>query len=113
MKYMLLLHEVDTDWTAAPQEELDKALAAHGAFVQFLQERGRPFSGEAVRPSHTATTLRPDGDDVLITDGPYVELKEHIGGFYVIEADDLDDAIEVAKRVPMGAGVEIRPIWEA
>jgi hypothetical protein len=113
MKYMLLLHEPDRDWTAEPPEVLDKALAEHGKFVNFLRERGRPFTGEALRPSYTATTLRPKGDGVLVTDGPYVELKEHIGGFYVIEADDLDDAIEVAKRLPLGSGVEIRPIWEA
>ncbi len=110
---MLLLHEADQDWTSAPQEVLDKALAEHGEFIQYLTERGRPFSGEALRPSYTATTLRPKGDEVLVTDGPFVELKEHIGGFYVIEADTLDEAIEVAKRVPMSAGVEIRPIWEA
>nr|WP_042182493.1 YciI family protein [Kibdelosporangium sp. MJ126-NF4] len=113
MKYMLLLHEQDTDWTSVPQDELDKALSAHGEFVQYLTKRGRPFSGEALRPSYTATTLRPKGDGVLVTDGPYVELKEHIGGFYVIEADTLDEAIEVAKRAPMGSGTEIRPIWDA
>ncbi len=113
MKYMLLLHEPDTDWTAVGQEELDKALAEHAEFVQYLTARGRPFSGEALRPSTTATTLRPKGDDVIVTDGPFVELKEHIGGFYVIEADTLDEAIEVAKHVPIGSGVEIRPIWDA
>lgn len=112
MKYMLLLHEPDTDWTAVPQDEVDKALAEHGEFINYLKERGRPYFGEALRPSYSATTLRPNGSGVLVTDGPYVELKEHIGGFYVIEADDLDDAIEVAKRVPMGSGVEVRPIWE-
>lgn len=112
MKYMLLLHEPDTDWTSVPQEELDKALAAHGEFVQYLTARGRPFSGEALRPSYTATTLRPSGDEVLVTDGPFVELKEHIGGFYLIEADSLDEAIEVARHVPIGSGVEVRPIWD-
>ncbi|MCE7005616.1 YciI family protein [Kibdelosporangium philippinense] len=113
MKYMLLLHEPDTDWASVPQQELDKALAEHAEFIQYLTARGRPFSGEALRPSYTATTLRPKGDEVLVTDGPFVELKEHIGGFYVIEADTLDEAIEVAKHVPLGSGVEIRPIWDA
>jgi hypothetical protein len=113
MKYMLLLYEPDTDWLSVPEEELKQALAEHETFVEYLSKRGRPFSGAALRPSTTATTLRPNGDGILLSDGPYVELKEHLGGYYVIEADDLDDALEVARRCPMGSGIEVRPIWES
>lgn len=112
MKYMLLLFERDTDWDAVPEAEREAALDAHRAFIDYLGERGIQHSGAALRPSTTATTLRPDGDDVLVTDGPYVELKENLGGFYIVDAEDLDDAIEIAKRCPTGTGTEIRPLWD-
>lgn len=113
MRYMLMLYEPDTDWLSVPKERLEQALAEHEEFVAYLAQRGRPFSGEALRPSSTATTLRPDAEGVIVSDGPYVELKEHLGGFYVIEADNLDEALEVAKRCPMGSGIEVRPIWDS
>lgn len=109
---MLMLHETETDWTQVPREELDSALREHERFVQFLRERGTAFSGEALQPQSTATTLRPNGDDMLVTDGPYVELKENLGGFYVIEARDLDEALEIAKRCPTGTATEVRPIQQ-
>lgn len=112
MKYMLMLFEHDTDWDAVPADRREAALDAHREFVEFLESRGAAHDGAALRPSTTATTLRPDGDDVLVTDGPYLELKENLGGFYIIEASDLDDAIDVAKRCPMGTATEIRPIWD-
>jgi hypothetical protein len=112
MKYMLLLYEPDIDWLSAPKEQIEQVLAEHEAFIEYLRQRGRPFSGEALRPPATATTLRPEGDEVIVSDGPYIELKEHVGGFYIIEADSLDEALEVAKRCPMGSGTEVRPIWD-
>jgi hypothetical protein len=112
VKYMLMLFEKDTDWTQVPQQELDGALREHETFVQFLRERGIEFSGEALQPQHTATTLRVDGDELLVTDGPYAELKENLGGFYIIEAPDLDAALEIAKRCPTGTATEVRPIQQ-
>lgn len=107
-----MLFEKETDWTQVPKPELDDALREHEEFIQFLRQRGVEFSGEALQPQSTATTLRPDGDDMIITDGPYVELKENLGGFYVIEARDLDEALEIAKRCPTGTATEVRPIQE-
>jgi hypothetical protein len=112
MKYMLMLFEKETDWSQVAQEELDGALRDHQKFAEFLRERGVAFSGEALQPQGTATTLRPDGDDMIITDGPYVELKENLGGFYIIEARDLDEALEIAKRCPTGVATEVRPIQQ-
>lgn len=113
MKYMLMLFEPDKDWEAAPPEEREAALAGHSAFVDYLDQRGIAHTGHALRPATSATTLRPAGDDVLVTDGPYVELKENLGGFYIIDVKNLDEAIAVAKRCPTGTGTEIRPIWDS
>lgn len=109
---MLLLFEPETDWTQVAKEEVDGALREHEQFVQFLRERGVAFTGEALQPQSTATTLRPDGDDMIITDGPYAELKENLGGFYVVDARDLDEALEIAKRCPFGSAIEVRPVQE-
>lgn len=111
MKYMLMLFEQDTDWLSVPEETLDAALAEHDQFCRYLTDHGIEFSGAALRPSTDATTLRPGGDDVIVTDGPYVELKENLGGYYIIDAEDLDQALEIAKRCPMGTGIEVRPTW--
>jgi hypothetical protein len=109
---MLMLFENEVDWSQVPQEELDTALHEHEAFIQFLRERGTTFSGEALQPQSTATTLRLEGDDLIVTDGPYVELKENLGGFYLIEARDLDEALEIAKKCPTGVATEVRPIQQ-
>ncbi len=110
MKYMLMIYDRD-DWfeTATPEMVAD-SLEEHGAFAAYLQGRGAAFSGEALHPSTAATTLRPSGDGFVITDGPFVDLKEHLGGFYIIEAADLDDAIEVAKKCPSAYAIEVRPV---
>lgn len=114
MKYMLMLFEPDTDWDAVPEAERTASLDEHAAFVAYLQDRGIEFSGAALRPSTTATTLRPAGpdQDLLVTDGPYVELKENLAGFYIVEAADLDDAVEIARHCPTESGTEIRPLWD-
>lgn len=112
MKYMLMLFEPDTDWDAVSEDEQAAALEEHGRFVAYLREHGIAFSGEALRPSSAATTLRIEGADRVVSDGPYVELKENLGGFYIIDVTDMDAALEVAKRCPTGTGIEIRPIWD-
>jgi hypothetical protein len=112
MKYMLLLFEPDTDWLEVPKEKLETELDAHGEFCRYLEQRGIAYSGAALRPSSTATTLRTDGEEILITDGPYVELKENLGGYYIIDVADLDEALDVARRCPMSTGIEVRPTWD-
>ncbi len=112
MKYMLMLFEPETDWEKVPKEQMEAVLGEHERFIQFLRERGTGFSGEALQPPSTATTLRRSGKELLVSDGPFVELKEHLGGFYVIDAKDLDEAIQIAKRCPTITATEIRPIWE-
>lgn len=115
MKYMLLLYGDEDWWTTATQQEIGRSLEEHNAFTRYVTENGmRIVGGEALQVSTTATTLRPDGEnrEVLVTDGPYAELKEHLGGFYVIEARDLDQALDAARHCPLGSGTEVRPVWD-
>jgi hypothetical protein len=112
MKYMLMLFEPDTDWTTVDPSVAEEALREHGVFCDWMRERGIPFSGEPLREQASATTLRRVGDELVVTDGPFAELKENLGGYYIIDVTDLDEAIEVAKRCPTGTATEIRPIWE-
>ncbi|MDQ7904324.1 YciI family protein [Phytohabitans sp. ZYX-F-186] len=111
MKYILLIWEPDTDWQSAPKEHLDAALAEHGAFTRYLDGRGIEWSGGALSGQDTATTLRPGPDGPVPTDGPFIELKEGIGGYYVIDVPDHVTAVEVARHCPISSATEVRPIW--
>ena len=73
------------------------------------------LGGEQLQPVDTSTTVRVEGGKTLLSDGPYIDAKEHLGGFYLIEADELDEALEIAARIPvarMGGAVEVRPVLE-
>jgi hypothetical protein len=84
------------------------------AFTKDIVDRGIMRSGEALQPTATATTVRVRNGETLSTDGPFAETKEQLGGFYVVEAKDLDEAIEIAARIPdvRGGSIEVRPIME-
>ena len=111
MKYMLMIFG-GADWADAMNgEQVAAGLAEHGAFAAFLQGRGLPFSGEGLMPPHSARTVHRTGDEVTVTDGPFIDLKEGLGGFDVIEAADLDEAIEVAQLCPSPVAVEVRPVY--
>lgn len=112
MKYMLQIFG-GADWAdSMTEEQVAAGMAAHGAFAAFLQGRGLPFSGEALLAPSRAKTIRRDGDTLIVSDGPFVDLKEGIGGHYIVEAADLDEAIEVAKRCPTPLAVEVRPVYD-
>jgi hypothetical protein len=113
MRYLLLIYTEETD--AAPPP--DVAEASHIAYAEFtadIKRRGLFQAGEALTPTSTATTVRVVDGETVATDGPFAETKEALGGFYLIEARDLDEAIEVAARIPAArfVCVEVRPIWE-
>jgi hypothetical protein len=113
MKYMLMLFDDEEWWNTVTEEQMAEEMKRHEAFATWCAGQGVAITGgEALQTSATATTLRPGSDEMLITDGPYAELKEHLGGFYIIEARDLDQAMEAARRCPMGSGTEVRPVWD-
>ena len=106
MKYILLIHEpvdapVDVDM-----------FPRHEAFAEAAGRRGKLVDGAALAGVEMTTTVRHSGGETMVTDGPHAETKEHLGGYYVIDCIDLDEAIELAGAVPLreGGSVEIRPL---
>jgi hypothetical protein len=113
MKYILLIHGDEAAYAAAGDEAIAAMYAAYGAFTDELAAAGKLGPAEELESSRTARTVRAAGDRTLITDGPYAELKEQLGGFYVIEAASIDEACAWAAKVPsvaLGGTVEVRPI---
>ena len=114
MRYLALIYEQER----APGAEVDPAmegeLAAYGAFTKEVRERGIFEAGEALQPSSTATTVRVRDGRTETTDGPFAETKEVLGGFYLLDCRDLDEAIELAAKIPAveRGAIEIRPVWE-
>jgi hypothetical protein len=109
MEYALLIYGDEKVWAARDEDERRELGAAHGRFATMLASRDAMRGGKELALASAATTLRHEGDDVSVTDGPFAETTEVLGGFYLIEAADLDAAIALAKELPEGV-VEIRPI---
>jgi hypothetical protein len=112
MQYMLLIYGDPTSWESLSDEERGQMMKAYGSFTQELRDSGAMIAGDALEPTQTATTVRVQNDETLTTDGPFAETKEQLGGYYLIEADSLDEAIEWAAKIP-GArhgSVEVRPV---
>jgi hypothetical protein len=108
VKYILLIHS-PADVTAEA-DMLDR----HMAFAESAGRRGKLVDGAELADVATATTLRRQGTDTIVTDGPHAETKEHLGGYYVIDCADLDEAIAIGREVPLndGGSLEIRPLVE-
>ena len=118
MKYMLLIHQADTPTPRDPEAwaklSEDEQNAVYRDY-QAINETPGVTSGLQLQDPETATTVRVENGETLTTDGPFVAVKEAIGGYLILEADDLDAAIELAARVPaarLGGAVEVRPIAE-
>jgi hypothetical protein len=112
MQYMLLIYGDQGSWDTRTEEERGQIFQAYGTFTQELQDSGAMVAGDALEPTDTATTVRVQNDEVLTTDGPFAETKEQLGGYYLIEAESLDEAIGWAAKIP-GArhgSVEVRPV---
>jgi hypothetical protein len=112
MQYMLLIYGNQASWDDRSDEERGQMMQAYGDFTQELRDSGAMIAGDALEPTQTATTVRVQNDETLTTDGPFAETKEQLGGYYLIEADSLDEAIEWAAKIP-GArhgSVEVRPV---
>jgi len=113
MRYLLLIYTAETE-EPPPDDVAAASHAAYAAFTRDVKERGLFQAGEALTPTSTATTVRVVDGETVTTDGPFAETKEALGGFYLIEARDLDEAIETAAKIPAAAegSIEVRPIWE-
>jgi hypothetical protein len=111
-QYLILIYDSESAWDAASPEEVDRVHSGHGVFGEKNAEA--LVGGNALQFTTTATTVRPDGaGGHTVTDGPFLETKEALGGYYLVEAADLDVAIEIAKQIPLfttSGGLEVRPI---
>jgi hypothetical protein len=114
MRYVLLIYESEAASAGMTQEERTALMQAHSAFANEAQKRGILTGGEALQPTSTATTIRVRNGKTLITDGPFAETKEQLAGAYILNCKDLDEAIEMAARIPdaLFGSIEIRPVIE-
>lgn len=114
MKYLCLIYDQEKTMGAMSQGESDAFMGEYFAFTDGIRKSGHYLGGEALQPVQTATTVRIRNGKLSTTDGPFAETKEQLGGFYLIQARDLNDAIQVASKIPSArlGSVEVRPIME-
>ncbi|HEY3112324.1 MAG TPA: YciI family protein [Gemmatimonadaceae bacterium] len=112
MKYLCLIYDDEQQWQKFPKDVQDKYMGEYTAFTETIKKNGQYVGSNQLQPSHTATIVRSRNGRVSTTDGPFVETKEQLGGYYLIEAKDLNDAIQVASRIPSArsGSVEVRPV---
>src|SRR5215218_3311789 len=113
MQYLLMIYRSEAEFgkmDAAARKELS---GEYGAFTQSIIQSGHFKAGDGLQPTTTATTVRVRDGKTLTTDGPFAETREQLGGYYLVEAKDLDTAIEIASRIPSAriGSIEVRPIW--
>jgi len=117
MRYMFLIYSREAEMVEGSAEDILKVRAGHSAVITETKKKGVYCAGEPLRPTAMATTIRRDGDKPLVLDGPFAETKEQLAGYYILDCENLDEAIDWATKIPTsckgGEGcVEIRPISE-
>jgi hypothetical protein len=113
MQYLLLCCFNEDRWQKIPESERNRIMQEYGEFQQNLAASGRYRAGAKLGSSATATTLREQAGKPVITDGPFAETKEQLGGYHLVDCADLDEAIAIARRIPTlraGGAVEVRPV---
>jgi hypothetical protein len=114
MRYMLLIYGQEGQWGNASEAEQEAEMAKWYSYTQELQNAGVSTAGDALQPTSTATSVRDKDGEPMVTDGPFAETKEQLGGYYLLDVADLDEAIKWAHKCP-GAQygtIELRPIME-
>ena len=114
MKYLCLIYSDETMWQKAAKADAEQMMGEYMQFTKDIQKSGQYVGGNRLQPTHTATTVRIRNGKLSTTDGPFAETKEQLGGYYLIEAKDLNAAIQVGSKIP-GArvgSIEVRPIAE-
>jgi hypothetical protein len=114
MRYTLLIYASEQDWAGQTEEESQAVNQEYMTFTKDIIDRGLMKGGEALQPTSTATSVRVRNGDTLTTDGPFAETKDQLGGFYLVDCKDLDEAVEVAAGIPDArrGTIEVRPIME-
>ena len=114
MKYMLLIHDDEKAWGKMSQAEQQRIYGEYGQFSEHVKSTGQYLAGSQLQPTSTATSVRVRDGKRLVTDGPFAETREQLGGYYLGQAKDLDEAIELAARIPSAriGTIEVRPVVE-
>jgi len=112
MQYLLLIYDEEKKWGTMPPGERGEITAAYVDFTGSIKQSGHFVAGDALQPTSTATSVRVRDGKTLTTDGPFAETREQLGGYYLVEAKDLDEAISIAARIPSArfGTIEIRPV---
>ena len=112
MKYLCLIYDDEKTMAGMSKAEGDAFMGEYFEFTEGIKKSGHYVGGEALKPVHTATTVRVRQGKMSTTDGPFAETKEQLGGYYLIEAKDLNEALQVAAKIPSAktGSVEVRPI---
>jgi hypothetical protein len=113
MQYLLMIYANEVEYAKLDPVTYKKVVEEYGAFTQGIIQSGNFKAGDRLQPTSTATTIRVQDGKTLTTDGPFAETREQLGGYYLIEAKDLNEALAIAARIP-GArygSIEVRPIW--
>ena len=113
MQYLLLIYSNEAEMAAKPPSELGSMMAEYTEFTKGIIQAGQFKAGDRLKPTSAATTVRVRNGKVATTDGPFAETREQLGGYYLVEAKNLDEATAIAARIP-GAkhgSIEVRPIW--
>ena len=114
MKYLCLIYDEEKKLEQMPKSEGEAFMGEYFGFTEGIKKSGHYLGGNALKPVQTATTIRVRNGKVTTTDGPFAETQEQLGGYYLIEAKDLNDAIQVAAKIPSSriGSIEVRPIME-
>jgi hypothetical protein len=112
MQYLLLIHDDEAQWGDMPEDERNAIYGEYMKYTEELQTRGILVGANQLQPSGTATVVHVEGGKTLTTDGPFAETKEVLGGYYLIDVDTLDEALEWAAKIPSAryGHIEVRPI---
>lgn len=112
MQYLLLIYEAEALQDARSEAETGAIFQAYKEFHEWLAPSGKMVGGDALHPTSTATTVRVRDGEAVLTDGPFAETKEQLGGYYLIEAENLDEATKIAAKIPSAktGSVEVRPV---
>ena len=112
MKYMLLIYEDEKNWVNVDKQTQDQIFGEYMTFTEGITKSGQHVAGDALHPTQSATTVRVRDGKTLKTDGPFAETREQLGGYYIVEAKDLDEACAIAAKIPTSrtGSIEVRPV---
>jgi hypothetical protein len=112
MQYLLLIYAQENQWETTTEPERQKMYQQYGALIGELKNNGKFLGGHELQPTASATTVRVRNGKKAVTDGPFAETKEQLGGYFLVEANDLDEAMAMAARIPSAnsGSIEVRPV---